>query len=410
MNSGGTHFEVTSASGEITIKFMIFLSEKRRQFFSSDGTETGVYSYDRFYDEGFNWCEGNAFSSRYNLYPCNLHSAFAHIPEARYVPMSRFIRIIGGAYPKNIIRWLKEYPCIEYLVKLGMTNLIGDILEDNGYTENDAELLKGNFKDAFAGISISDAVKININTNGMRIYRFLSEKYKSVLIDFVKWVQDTGTRAECVTAGLKYLSPQKYMNYIIKQAERNASDNVTVSNLIGDYADYITDGEELGYDFSESIITRPRDLLTAHGVASAYIDLMHDAEKYKALEERFAQRKEELSALCFEMDGLFIRPPQSPLELLAEGKTLSHCVGRYCKKHADAVSSIMFVRRTSEPEAPFYTCEFAGSDSRAVRILQCRGRNNKGMTEDCEVFIRKWTEYASRILYGKSKNGKTKSA
>ena len=42
-------------------------------------------------------------------------------------------------------------------------------------------------------------------------------------------------------------------------------------------------------------------------------------------------------------------------EIEDEGRILSHCVGGYAERHAMGKLSIMFLRKVSEPDKPYYT-------------------------------------------------------
>jgi len=85
------------------------------------------------------------------------------------------------------------------------------------------------------------------------------------------------------------------------------------------------------------------------------------------------KRLAERVCLEFSADGLLIRQPHSLQEIEDEGRILSHCVGGYAERHAMGKLSIMFLRKVSEPDKPYYTVEV----SQYGGIVQCRGyRNN----------------------------------
>jgi hypothetical protein len=91
-----------------------------------------------------------------------------------------------------------------------------------------------------------------------------------------------------------------------------------------------------------------------------------------------------------------IRPAKDSIELLEEGKKLSHCVGTYSNKYAEGKTNIFVIRKIDEVDKPFYTLEFF-NDS----IIQVRGNRNCSPTKEVEAFVEAFKE-------AKLKNKKTK--
>ena len=66
-----------------------------------------------------------------------------------------------------------------------------------------------------------------------------------------------------------------------------------------------------------------------------------------------------------------IIPAGTCKELMDEGRTLHHCVGSsdvYMKKMANGVSWILFLRRKSELEKPYYTIEISLKDDHIIQF------------------------------------------
>lgn len=59
----------------------------------------------------------------------------------------------------------------------------------------------------------------------------------------------------------------------------------------------------------------------------------------------------------YEDEEYIIRLPKTEQEILDEGKELKHCVGGYAHRCFMGDTTIMFLRKKSEPEKPFYTIE-----------------------------------------------------
>ena len=79
------------------------------------------------------------------------------------------------------------------------------------------------------------------------------------------------------------------------------------------------------------------------------------------------------AGLTWEHDGICIRPAETPLELIREGSTLHHCVGRYSDSHARG-RIILFVRHTRRPERSWYTLNI---DVYSKKEIQLHGYGNE---------------------------------
>ena len=147
------------------------------------------------------------------------------------------------------------------------------------------------------------------------------------------------------------------------------------------WKDYIEAAKEVGYDLTSKAVVMPRDLYRRHDDAVALRNAMRPARTYgsetkitEKMKHNFEKRAPEL-ARKYAATGAeyFIRIPQEPEEIIAEGRALSHCVGgfSYIKNHAEGRNPILFLRRVAEPDTPWYTMEISASDG---KILQCEGK------------------------------------
>ena len=155
--------------------------------------------------------------------------------------------------------------------------------------------------------------------------------------------------------------------------------------------------KKLDMDTSDMRVLFPNDLFKAHQNTTAQIRYAED----KALTEKIAARLPDLAHLYYQSGQLLIRPAESSLEIVEEGKALSHCVGRYAKDHAEGRTCILFIRKIEDPDKPFFTVEVKEN-----RIVQVRGFENHTPDEeglDAVVeFVASFTEQAlksNRLLH-----------
>lgn len=161
--------------------------------------------------------------------------------------------------------------------------------------------------------------------------------------------------------------------------------------------DYRRMAAEDGRDLTDSLVRFPRDLTAAH---HRQIEERRIAqEKQRAEEqkkemaeraEKFQERAAALERLSYALDGLLIRPCASEVELRDEGRALHHCVATYAANHARGATAILFIRRASAPDEPFFTLEF---DEKRLEVRQNRGLRNCDRTPEVREFEKAWLKF-----------------
>ena len=111
--------------------------------------------------------------------------------------------------------------------------------------------------------------------------------------------------------------------------------------------------------------------------------------------EQLIERYEELYKYTFEYDGISIRPPKTAAELREEGMKLNHCVFSYADSHAKGKTAILFIRRTDEPDKPYFTLEL---DEKKLTVKQNRGKGNCARTKEVIAFEEKWLGYIKKKM------------
>lgn len=93
--------------------------------------------------------------------------------------------------------------------------------------------------------------------------------------------------------------------------------------------------------------------------------------------------------LEFEDKEYLIRLPVDKNEIVKEGLELHHCVGSYAERHETGDTTIMFLRKKSEPDKPFYTIEVGievlTDKISKLRVIQAHSFGNKWMGNDPEA-------------------------
>lgn len=87
-------------------------------------------------------------------------------------------------------------------------------------------------------------------------------------------------------------------------------------------------------------------------------------------------------------DEFIVIAPKIPSDIANEGIALHHCVKSYISRVAEGHTNIMFIRRKSEPDIPFYTVEI--TNDKVIQQVHGFANKNACETPGLEEFIRKW--------------------
>lgn len=287
----------------------------------------------------------------------------------------------------NIFKYLRtyeRYPQLEYIMKLGLKKLAASrqILEKIGKDKQFCKWLIRNKEALSAHYHYVEVILKAYNTGGdMAVLQRVKELklkliHDSAYTQFKR--QFTGNTERLV----KYL----------------AENNVTLSL----YSDYYNACKELGLDMSEDKNSFPRDFRRWHDIRTdeyATKKALEDEQKRKELYEQFGLVANKYLPLQKQNGREYVAIiAKSPSDLIREGNTLHHCVGRmgYDQKFVREETLIFFIRIKSAASTPFVTVEYSLS---LHKILQCYADHNSRPDDNALHFINKiWLPYANKQL------------
>ena len=158
----------------------------------------------------------------------------------------------------------------------------------------------------------------------------------------------------------EYMTPVKLRNYIEKSRKGSKKE---LSDVMNEYRDYLEMKKKSGYDLTDSIVLFPKDLHDAHEKAVIETNERVAGERMKKVNEQFKgirlRFKSADKVYHYERGQFLVRPAKDAAEIVAEGRTLHHCVGgdEYLSSHEKKQSIICFLRRKAEPDTPYITIE-----------------------------------------------------
>lgn len=304
----------------------------------------------------------------------------------------------GGTHLVGYLALWRKRPAVENLVTSGIGKLVDALIGEEGKTNSYGrssgipKLAELNWKE------VKPHRILGLSRAEMRTW---AGKLTPQDLRLVAWARGAGLTVDLEKdlEKLRYLG-QHDAGEILRKAGAGRFWRVT-RYLIGngkhwwELRDYWDMAEKLEMDLDSDQVRYPKDLKAAHDRAVE----RYNRQKDQLVQEGFERRRKELEKFAWERDGILIRPCASQTELRQEGRSLSHCVASYAQDHAMGKTAILFIRRSAEPDKPWYTLEL---DEKALSVRQNRGKCNCARTEEVTAFEEAWLDHI-RAEFGKKK-------
>jgi len=344
--------------------------------------KTVIKAYEDMYDwnvERYRWKKERARSSFYNrillrdytpiIYKRNLKGVLKNT-KWKYSGLDYFN---GRAVSiTDYLHTYEQYPAIEMLSKLNLSKLLNEIIKKTNWYGGVGGILKMDKK----------LLGLNLGTTGIEFISTLDEIGKYVTDKQIRWVMKN-CNPEVFTQLLRFVTPQKAINYMEKQMINIGSNEEEKRQVATTWRDYLGQCEKLELDITNDFVSFPRNLHEKHIEYSMLVQLKADESIDRGIRTQYDKWN---NLLSYRSENMEIKVAESHRLVLEEGQALRHCVGgiRYCKNMADGKRLILFIRNN---EQPYYTVEF---DIENLKIMQNRGYKNEAPSEDVKKFVNKW--------------------
>ena len=247
--------------------------------------------------------------------------------------------------------------------------------------------------------------KADFYKNDIKAMQYMQKNNIKLNRDFFKFLSDNYSNIKSIKLLKQFMGMEKLIKYVDKQGTlcrcrySYGSDSYL---FFHNYKDYIDQCKQLEYDLTDKNIAVPMNIFQAHQQLTDFINAQKNEAEKKAQAKKMKKFMSRLKKLkekyCFTEGNLLIRPAESYRDLQKEGSALHHCVySVYRNRYIEGKTDILFIRRVSEPDKPFYTMEYNDG-----RVIQCRTEYNEGMTDEIKAFVKKFESFL------KSKNNKSK--
>lgn len=338
--------------------------------------------------------------------------------------LDKYLSCSGTLYPVSYVKLWQKHHNVENLIMQGAGNLLADMIdrETRSVSYGYAPRLSGapkveeiNWKEKrpaqMLGINKNEfslCCEMGWTLDDLRFYKQAQLEKLNIRLPF--------DLAECKNVGYyavnkihkQNLPVMPTVRYILKQ--RSVSGKLTIG--LNDLEDYWRMAVKNGINLNDKGARWPKNLVSAHD-RQAEIERFRiaverkaeQAEKAASLRTLFDKRFKALSTYGWENSGLMIRPAASYDEFIDEGASLNHCVAGYAERHAEGKTSLFWIRKTEEPDKPFFTLEF---DIAEGKVKQNRGANNRDRTPEVKAFENAWLNHMQQLKSEKKRTRKNK--
>lgn len=235
----------------------------------------------------------------------------------------------------------------------------------------------------------------------------------------LRWLCDNGIRKSDMGSSVflfvkkQKISPEQAMNYIKKQ-QRDSYPGMSARDVLIQWGDYLSMCSDLKKHMDDEMVYKPRELKRRHDEA-VYEHQMRQAQlQADAYSAKFPGAEENLNEIRsrfeYENDSYRIIVPERLVEIVAEGRTLHHCVAntdRYFDRIMQKETYICFLRQKEAPDAPYYTIEVEPGGT----IRQHRGYlDEEPDIETVKVFLKEWQRHLRKNMTERDRKDAEKSA
>ncbi|MDR2558889.1 MAG: PcfJ domain-containing protein [Oscillospiraceae bacterium] len=334
----------------------------------------------------FRWCEdkSDTIMGPSTLYTRNLNIALKGT-QWQYSAIKEYAAHQKG-FKFSVWRYLHKYrekKYLEYFVKLKLYRLVGNCLDEFAHSINHngnnlVEILR--IKKQYVTL----LQELNANIEILEIVQQISNNNFHATAAFVTELIERHNKhqAKEVAEMLKHTSYQRLLNYLNKRV----TDKDTLSDVFITWKDYIENCEILEYDLSSDFILFPKRLKRMHDIVDKRVTAKNEKERAGTLGEMSKDLGGYFTELQnkygFSSEEFVIISPKNLNEIVKEGHKLRHCGGRYAENAGEKKTVIMFLRRITCTDIPFFTIEIKGNE-----LIQCRGLRNCSMTDEVKSFI-----------------------
>lgn len=305
--------------------------------------------------------------------------------------------------PDVYLAALKRIPRLEQLLKAGLFRLADDCIgcyyDPPLFTDwQCTSLIKA------LGINRQQFKRLRQFNGGLQSVEWLqyeNETHKNFPDEVIVWLADEHIHPRELQFIYPKMSIIQIYHYVRRQMNESHMDS---KDVLQTWVDYLSMARGLRMDTNDPIVYRVRKLHQRHN------DLIRQLEDKDATVEigKVLEKYPHVDEICRSIAGKYeysddtytIVAPKKVEDIFSESRTLHHCVyhsEHYWDRLERRESYILFLRRTAEPDKPYYTLEVEPDGT----VRQKRTEYDRQKPKDMQKiipFLRKWQKVIAERL------------
>ena len=349
-----------------------YIHEIRRMICDKNAIPQRAYYWGLYKQKSLRWISGyinrggwwSDYSGR--VYGRTLPYLSRH--ELKKTGLIEYIRQNKIVDPEEYLIAYEKHPYIEKFVKAGLSRLAQEYVKGKHRYDNDNVPLS---------IQESSLTKL-LGIDGQELKRLRQNNGGSGFLNWMQYEKASGQEIpdytiswlcgeEITPRDLKFvrgkMSVPQIHNYITRQMSK---EHMSSHNVINTWADYLSMAKGLRMNTDNELVYRVRDLRKRH---NELVQICQKQGKNIIIQVgRILEEYPHIDEICQSLKGKYeygneqymIIAPSGVEEIILEGRALTHCVSnsdRYWERIENRESYILFLRKSSEPEKPYYTLE-----------------------------------------------------
>lgn len=302
-------------------------------------------------------------------------------------------------------KWLSKEagnPLLEQLVKLKMYRLAKEVADArydskflNESATNPAEILKLDKSRLKRLRGFGKQANIH-HVKWLQYEKNQNTQYADDLIDFY-------AKNEIIYYAFNFLPVKmgfiEIRNYLTKQSLLSHD---SVHQVVDTWRDYLEMAKKLKMQITVEQIYKPSNLAQRHTAVREMMKTDDMKAEAKKLEKKWPEVNTVLKGLQkyrYTDEEYIITTPANVYDVVREGTLLSHCihtVDYYWDRITRRETYIFFLRKASNPDAPWYTLEVEPGG--AIRQKRTTGDNQNPDLKPAEPFLKKWQKEIKKVL------------
>lgn len=253
------------------------------------------------------------------------------------------------------------------------------------------------------GIDKQGLARLRQNNGGTAFLQWLQEEKRSgrsIPDEALNWF----CKQEISRSSLDFIwdkmTPVQICHYLRRQAEDSQE---PVQQVLTTWRDYLSMAERLGINTSDEIIYRVRLLRQRHDELVLRCKQMDRKEQAAEVLKKFPRVDRICQAIKakyeYANEEYAVVAPNGVLDIIVEGDMLCHCLrgsDRYWDRIQTHESYILFLRRASAPDTPYYTLEVEPGGT--VRQKRTKFDRQEADIKDAKKFLAEWQRVVAKRL------------